>query len=124
VLAGRPAELDVFGRLVYAARSGERNVEVFDFRSALPDTGASTVCRLGESSVAARETLVEALEERWDEPVPPAAPAPPAPAARGRPEPRIGGDGRRLLLSPGRSSTVVPRARAAGARALARARRL
>jgi MerR family transcriptional regulator, light-induced transcriptional regulator len=68
VLAGRPAELDVFGRLVYAARAGERNVEVFDFRGALPDTGASTVCRLGESSVAARQALVEVLEERWDEP--------------------------------------------------------
>ena len=75
VLSGRPAELDVFGRLVYSARAGGRNVEVFDFRGALPDTGASTVCRLGESSVAAREALIEALEERRDEPAPASVPA-------------------------------------------------
>jgi hypothetical protein len=64
VLTGRPAQLDVFGRLVYSARGGERRVEVFDFRGAVPDTGASTVTRLGDSAVAARETLVRALEDR------------------------------------------------------------
>jgi MerR family transcriptional regulator, light-induced transcriptional regulator len=62
VLSGRPAELDVFGRLVYAARSGERDIEVFDFRGAVPDTGASTVTRLGAEPVAARDLLLEALE--------------------------------------------------------------
>jgi len=62
VLSGHPAELDTFGRLVYAARSGERQPQVFDFRGALPDTGASTVCKLGDSAVSARETLVEALD--------------------------------------------------------------
>jgi MerR family transcriptional regulator, light-induced transcriptional regulator len=62
VLSGHPAELDTFGRLVYAARSGDRQVAVFDFRGALPDTGASTVRKLGDSAVAAREALVEALE--------------------------------------------------------------
>lgn len=64
VLSGRPSELDVFGRLVYAARAGERAVEVFDFRGAVPDTGASTVRRLGDGPVGARDKLVEALEER------------------------------------------------------------
>jgi DNA-binding transcriptional MerR regulator len=64
VLTGRPTQLDAFGRLVYSARGGERQVEVFDFRGALPDTGASTVTRLGDSAVAARETLVRALEDR------------------------------------------------------------
>src|SRR4051794_32465978 len=78
VLSGHPAELDTFGRLVYAARSGERPVAVFDFRGALPDTGASTVCKLGDSAVSARETLVEALEapryeERADTPLKAAA---------------------------------------------------
>jgi MerR family transcriptional regulator, light-induced transcriptional regulator len=78
VLSGHPAELDTFGRLVYAARSGDRQPQVFDFRGALPDTGASTVCKLGDSAVCARETLVEALEtarheERADTPLKAAA---------------------------------------------------
>jgi DNA-binding transcriptional MerR regulator len=64
VLTGRPTQLDAFGRLVYSARGGERCVEVFDFRGALPDTGASTVARLGDSAVAACETLVRTLEDR------------------------------------------------------------
>ena len=101
---------------------------MFDFRGALPDTGASTVCRLGESSVAAREALVEALEDRLDEPAHTAracARGSPSRLSHGGAEPRIGrGHGRRLLVPPGRSPTVVPRPRAAGARALARARRL
>jgi DNA-binding transcriptional MerR regulator len=67
VLTGRPAQLDVFGRLVYSARGGERRVEVFDFRGAVPDTGASTVTRLGDGAVAACHTLVEALEDRRTE---------------------------------------------------------
>ncbi|MDX6697855.1 MAG: MerR family transcriptional regulator, light-induced transcriptional regulator [Solirubrobacteraceae bacterium] len=64
VLTGRPAQMDAFGRLVYSARGGERRVEVFDFRGAVPDTGASTVTRLGDGALAACETLVEALEDR------------------------------------------------------------
>jgi hypothetical protein len=67
VLTGRHAALDQLGRLVYGARGGERQVEVFDFRGALPDTGASTVARLGDQPVAARDALVEALEERRGE---------------------------------------------------------
>jgi DNA-binding transcriptional MerR regulator len=80
VLTGRPAQLDVFGRLVYGARAGERQVQVFDFRGALPDTGASTVTRLGETPVVARELLVAALDDRRDLP---AVPRAAAAAARG-----------------------------------------
>jgi hypothetical protein len=64
VLTGRRAELDVFGRLVYAARQGERAVAVLDFRGALPDTGASTVPRLGDSALEARDRLLAAIDGR------------------------------------------------------------
>ena len=39
-------------------------VAIFDFRGALPETGASTVERLGERPLAARERLVAHLEGR------------------------------------------------------------
>ncbi|MDO8184341.1 MerR family transcriptional regulator [Conexibacter sp. JD483] len=67
VLGGRRASLDTIGRLVYAARSGERALEVFDFGGALPDTGASTVRRLGESPMLACETLLARVGERRQE---------------------------------------------------------
>ncbi len=67
VLGGRRATLDTIGRLVYAARSGERALEVFDFGGALPDTGASTVRRLGESPMLAAETLLARVGERRQE---------------------------------------------------------
>jgi hypothetical protein len=57
VLTGRHASLEAIGRLVYAVRCGAGEVEVFDFRGAVPNTGASTVCRLGETPVAAADTL-------------------------------------------------------------------
>jgi DNA-binding transcriptional MerR regulator len=69
VLGGRRATLDTIGRLVYAARSGERELEVFDFGGALPDTGASTVRRLGESPLHACETLLARVTERRQEQV-------------------------------------------------------
>ena len=47
VLGGTRASLDSIGRLVYAVRSVRDGIEVFDFGGALPDTGASTVRRLG-----------------------------------------------------------------------------
>lgn len=71
VLGGRRAALDVVGRLVYAVRSAEREVEVFDFGGALPDTGASTVRRLGGEPIAACEAVLEAVTA----PRAPAAPA-------------------------------------------------
>jgi len=69
VLGGRRATLDTIGRLVYAARSGERELEVFDFGGALPDTGASTVSRLGESPMLAASTLLTRVTERRQAPV-------------------------------------------------------
>ncbi len=54
--------LDSIGRLVYAVRGVVQEVAVFDYRGAVPDTGASTVCRLGESPAQARDRLLERLE--------------------------------------------------------------
>ncbi len=64
VLAGGPADLEVLGRLVYAARRHAPGVEVLDFCAALPDTGASTVPRLGRSPMAARDVLLDRLGRR------------------------------------------------------------
>jgi len=64
VLAGGPADLDVLGRLVYAARRHAPGVEVLDFCDALPDTGASTVERLGRAPLAARDVLLDRLGRR------------------------------------------------------------
>jgi DNA-binding transcriptional MerR regulator len=61
VLAGRRASLDALGRLVYVARSAEQRVEVFDYRGALPDTGASTVSRLPDVIADARDLLLERI---------------------------------------------------------------
>jgi MerR family transcriptional regulator, light-induced transcriptional regulator len=49
--------LDALGRLVYATRQRNAGVPVFDYRGALPETGASTVPRLGPEPGAALETL-------------------------------------------------------------------
>jgi MerR family transcriptional regulator, light-induced transcriptional regulator len=62
VLTGRRASLDSIGRLVYAVRGVAQGVVVFDFRGAVPDTGASTVCRLGESPAQACQLLLERLD--------------------------------------------------------------
>src|SRR5436309_582863 len=43
ILTGRRVSLDSIGRLVYGVRTMARGVLVFDYRSAVPDTGASTV---------------------------------------------------------------------------------
>jgi DNA-binding transcriptional MerR regulator len=62
ILTGRRVSLDSIGRLVYAVRSIVREVVVFDYRGAVPDTGASTVFRLGDAPVAARDTLLARLD--------------------------------------------------------------
>ncbi len=62
VLTGHRAPLDQIGRLVYAVRGIVPEVVVFDYRGAVPDTGASTVCRLGETPVAARDALLARLD--------------------------------------------------------------
>ncbi len=61
VLSGVHTSLDVWGRLVYAVRQAEGQVQVVDFRGALPDTGASTVKRLGNEPQAAADALREGL---------------------------------------------------------------
>jgi DNA-binding transcriptional MerR regulator len=61
VLGGGRASLDTIGRLVYAVRSTREGIEVFDFGDALPDTGASTVRRLGAEPLVARDALLERL---------------------------------------------------------------
>ncbi len=62
MLSGSDSSLDTIGRLVYAVRSVARQATVFDYRSAVPDTGASTVCRLGEMPVAARDLMIARLD--------------------------------------------------------------
>jgi DNA-binding transcriptional MerR regulator len=65
VLTGRRASLDALGRLVYAARRiGGDAVAVYDFRGALPSTGATTVPHLGDAPLAACEQLLGALDGR------------------------------------------------------------
>jgi DNA-binding transcriptional MerR regulator len=64
VLTGRRVTLDSIGRLVYTVRTIVEGVTVFDYRGAVPDTGAGTVCRLGEMPVAARDRLLQRLESR------------------------------------------------------------
>lgn len=85
VLTGHRVSLDSIGRLVYAVRGVVQAVTVFDYRGAVPDTGASTVCRLGESPVAARDLLLERLDAARTaaaNTAPADAPAPRAVAAR------------------------------------------
>jgi len=63
VLAGRGISLDVLGRLVYSVRSVAQRAEIFDYRGAVPDTGASTVRRLGQTPLNARDLLLGRLEQ-------------------------------------------------------------
>lgn len=68
VLSGRRASLDALGRLVYTTRQAGVATQVFDYRGALPDSGASTVQRLGPSPLDAlgvlRERLLDPLPRR------------------------------------------------------------
>ncbi|HWY19183.1 MAG TPA: MerR family transcriptional regulator [Solirubrobacteraceae bacterium] len=61
VLAGSGAAANTLGRLVYASRQAEPGVDVFDYRGALPETGASTVKRIGPGPTTAAEQLRERL---------------------------------------------------------------
>jgi DNA-binding transcriptional MerR regulator len=63
VLAGRGISLDALGRLVYSVRSVAQQVSIYDYRGAVPDTGASTVLRLGPRPLAARDLLLSRLDE-------------------------------------------------------------
>ena len=73
VLAGRNSSLEAIGRLVYATRQSGGELQVFDYRQALPDTGASTVARIGprpaEAVATLREHLAGPTEQRvWPSP--------------------------------------------------------
>lgn len=68
VLGGARFSLDTIGRLVYAVRSAHEGIDVFDFAGAVPDSGASTVRRLGDAPLAARDALLERLTARPAEP--------------------------------------------------------
>ena len=50
--------------MIYAVRGAAPDVAVFDYRGAVPDGGASTVYRLGDRPLAARDGLVSRLEAR------------------------------------------------------------
>lgn len=64
ILAGRGCPLDLIARLVFSIRAAIPSVEVLDFRCAVPDSGASTVLRLGDSPLRARARLLECLDGR------------------------------------------------------------
>ncbi len=61
VLGGQGSTLDAIGRVVYAARQSIGGLEVLDYRGALPETGASTVPRIGPTPTEAVATLRERL---------------------------------------------------------------
>jgi len=61
VLGGAGASLDALGRLVYAVRQSCGQVQVLDYRGALPDTGASMVTRLESEPQAAATALCEEI---------------------------------------------------------------
>jgi DNA-binding transcriptional MerR regulator len=62
VLAGSRLVLDEIARLVYRVRSSCPGVAVFDYRGAVPDSGAGTIERLPVAPVAARDELLRRLE--------------------------------------------------------------
>lgn len=61
VLAGAGSDLHAVGQLMHAARQACGNVEICDFRGAVPDTGASTMLRLGDTPILAAQRLRERL---------------------------------------------------------------
>jgi len=64
VVTGQQASLDTLGRLVYAARRhGAEGVTIFDYRGALPSASATTVPRLGDTPLAARDRLLAVLDD-------------------------------------------------------------
>jgi DNA-binding transcriptional MerR regulator len=64
ILTGHPVSLDAIGRLVYAVRSVVQTAVVFDYRGAIPDTGAGPVWPLGEMPVKARDLVLARLAGR------------------------------------------------------------
>jgi hypothetical protein len=65
ILTGNGTSLDALGRLVFAARraAGDQ-VLILDFRGAIPQGSASTVARLPDTPLAARDDLLARLDGR------------------------------------------------------------
>jgi DNA-binding transcriptional MerR regulator len=61
VLGGHCTSLDAVGRVVYATHQSSGDLQVFDYRGALPETGASTVARIGPGPSDAVRMLRERL---------------------------------------------------------------
>jgi hypothetical protein len=79
VLTGRAVPIETLGQIVYSVRSLSEGSEMLDFRGAVPDTGASTIKRLGNEPTPARDALLAllsgAVERKMDEPSPPLDPS-------------------------------------------------
>jgi DNA-binding transcriptional MerR regulator len=61
VLGGRCSSLEAIGRVVYATRQSAGELQVLNYRGALPDTGASTVASIGPGPAEAVRILRERL---------------------------------------------------------------
>ena len=64
VLTGRRSWHDALSRIAYQSRRAAANVDVLDFRGALPETDATAVPRLGPSAIGARDLLLARLNAR------------------------------------------------------------
>jgi DNA-binding transcriptional MerR regulator len=62
VVTGRRSSLDTIGRIVYTVRSMRAAPPVVDYRDAVPESPASTLVRLGETPLAARDQLLDLLQ--------------------------------------------------------------
>jgi DNA-binding transcriptional MerR regulator len=60
IVTGRHSSLDTIGRIVYTVKNLRVPPLVLDYRGAIPES--ATVDRLGDSPLAARDVLLEALE--------------------------------------------------------------
>jgi MerR family transcriptional regulator, light-induced transcriptional regulator len=60
IITGQRSSLDTIGRIVYALRSARVPPLVLDYRGAIPEPAA--VERLGDSPLAARDAVVQALQ--------------------------------------------------------------
>ena len=64
IVTGRRSSLDSIGRIVYTVRSMRTAPLVLDYRGAVPDSAASTLVRLGQTPLAARDQLLDLLQQR------------------------------------------------------------
>jgi MerR family transcriptional regulator, light-induced transcriptional regulator len=62
IITGRRSSLDTIGRIVYTVRSMRAAPPVLDYRNAVRETPASTLARLDERPLAARDQLLDLLQ--------------------------------------------------------------